>query len=94
MKILYLFLPFSGEKSFFFFLVVSDCNHASCMLTIDEDAGTPFHTQAFSASFLQLFCLVIVQLTLFLSYLLLPMHTKNDFFLPLMLPSNSGSVHV
>lgn len=45
MNILYLFLPFSGEKSFFF---VSDFNHASCMLTtdlsIDEDAGTPLHT--------------------------------------------------
>lgn len=93
MNILYLFLPFSGEKSFFF---VSDFNHASCMLTtdlsIDEDAGTPLHTQAFSASFLQLFCLVLVQVTLLLAYLLLPMHMKNDFFLPFMLLPNSGSV--
>lgn len=65
-----------------FFL--SDFNHAICMLTIDpaidEDAGTPFHTQAFSASFLSLFCLKIVQLTLLLAYLLCPIQMKNDYF--------------
>lgn len=61
-------------------------------LSIDEGAGTPLHTQAFSASFLQLFCLMLVQVTLLLAYLLLPMHMKNDFFLPLVLLPNSGSV--
>lgn len=73
MNIRYLFLPL-------FF--VSDFNHASCMLTTDlaVDAGTPLHTQAFSAPFLQLLCLLIVQLTLLLVYLLLPMHIKKDFF--------------
>lgn len=52
------------------------------------------HIQGFSASFLQLFCLMIVQLTLLLAYLLLPMHMKNYFFLPLVLLPYSGSVCV
>lgn len=44
MNTLYLFFPFSMQKSSF----VSDFNHASCMLRtdllIDKDAGTPLHT--------------------------------------------------
>ena len=94
MNILYLFFPFSRQKYFF----VSDFNRSSCMLTtdllIDEDAGTPLHTQAFSAPFLRLFCLMIVQSTLLLANLLLLMHMQNDFFLPLVPLPNGVSVCV
>lgn len=94
MNTLYLFFPFSRQKSFF----VSDFNHASHMLTtdllIDEDTGTPLHTLAFSTSFLRLFCLIITQSTLLLAYLLLLMHMQNDFFLPLVPLPNGVSVCV
>lgn len=63
-------------------------------LLIDDEAGTPLRTQSFSASFLRLFCLVIIHPTLFLASLLLLMHSQDDFVLPLLPLPNGISVCV